>query len=317
MDIRKFIFALTGLVALTACSNEADEVTPGVTTEPQSGIPILLSCNVNQAEIITRASSGIQSTQLDRGEQVNVYITSTGATYNPKVYNINNSGAMAPVGNIFPYFPTNGSSVDVYALYPLAVTNATTSFSIQDNQDGSKAYKASDLMYGQPLDEYGNKRSIAPDQAAQMLTFKHLLSKVTVVLVSGQGDPNIANSTIQLCNIYKTIGINAAAGTLNTLHGEPGFVTITENGAGTRSCIIPPQAIGTGYFLKIRLTGGDVIYYSPDQSFNIESGKEYRFTVTVNQNQLKVKYSVEPWANTQDGLGNDNNVYAGKPAFNS
>ena len=92
---------------------------------------------------------------------------------------------------------------------------------------------------------------------------------------------------------------------------------MTSNGGTTAgvSAIIPPQSIGTKYFLKVRLAGGDVIYYSPQQTFDLESGKEYPFNMTINQDGLTVNYTVSDWLNTQDELGNANNVFTGEPSF--
>ena len=307
MKRTKFILIVTGLVLLTACSN--DEAQPST-----DGLPILLTSTV--CEQSTRASSGIQNTQLAEGEKVNVYITAVGggATYDPKTYNVNNEGELSPVGNVYPYFPTNGNSIDLYALYPSTVTNAVTKFTVSSNQDRQAQYKASDLMYGLHVDGDGNKQNIAPTSDKQTITFRHKLSKVTVQLISGTGSPTVTGATIQLCNVFTQVGFTPSSGAVGGTSGETGFVTVTEstsasgNSVSPVSAIIPPQTIGTGYFLKIRLTGGDVVYYSPSQSFDMESGKEYRFNVTINQNTISVNYTVSDWLNTQDVNGDDNNV---------
>jgi hypothetical protein len=47
----------------------------------------------------------------------------------------------------------------------------------------------------------------------------------------------------------------------------------------------------------------------------LESGKEYRFNMTINQDGLTVNYTVGDWLNTQDDQGNATNVYTGEPSF--
>ena len=313
MKTRDILSLFAAVALMTACSS-ADEVQPQ--GEPQSGTPIQLQSAVDG---LTRAGTSIQTNQLLTGEQVNVYITAPngGATYEPKVYRINTGGEMAPVGNIFPYFPTNGNGVDVYALYPVSVTNTTRDFTVQDDQDKQQQYKQSDLMFGTILDGDGNRMTVSPTATKQTVTFKHKLSKITVKLISGKGSPNIKNSEIQLCNVYKKIAFTPSSGALSALYGDPGYIKMTSNGAATAgvSAIIPPQTIGTGYFLKVRLTSGDVIYYSPQQSFDVESGKEYKFNMTINQDGLTVNYTVSDWLNTEDAQGNATNVFNGEPSF--
>ena len=324
MNIKQLFLGLTGVLLLAACSSADEEQPQAVTGEPQSGIPIMLTSVVDGPT--TRAGSSIQGNALLSGELVNVYITAPngGATYDPKVYKINTGGEMSPVGNIFPYFPTNGNSIKVTALYPQTVTSDTRTFTVESNQDKQVQYKLSDLMFGTILDDDGvSSKEVAPTDVKQTITFRHKLSKITVILKSGTGSPDTKNSEVQLCNVYKTIGFTPASGALGALSGDPDYVTMTTDGRSSSgvSAIIPPQSIGTGYFLKIRLAGksdtdsGDIIYYSPSQSFDVESGKEYKFTMTINQNGLTVDYTVSDWLNTQDDLGNANNVYTGQTEF--
>ena len=313
MKTRDILLVFAAFGMLTACNN-TDDVQPQ--SEPQSGTPIQL---MSAVEGLTRAGTSIQTNQLLTGEQVNVYIEAPdgGATYEPKVYRINTGGEMAPVGNIFPYFPTNGNGIQLYALYPIAVTKDTRTFEVQADQDKQQQYKQSDLMFGTILDGDGKMMTVEPTATKQVVTFKHKLSKITVKLISGKGSPVIKNSEIQLCNVYKKIGFTPSSGALSGLSGDPGYIKMTSNGGTTAgvSAIIPPQPIGTGYFLKVRLASGDVIYYSPQQTFDLESGKEYRFNMTINQDGLTVDYTVNDWLNTEDAMGNANNVYTGEPNF--
>lgn len=318
MKTKDIFIVLAALVLLPACSS-TDEVQPQ-TNEPQSGTPILLTSRVDG---VTRAGYNIQSTQLLSGEQVNVYITAVNnsVTYEDKVYKINAGGEMSPVGNIFPYFPTNSSDrVKVVALYPPAkATKTSLSFTVEDNQDKDPQYKQSDLMFGTILDGDGNMAEVARTSVKQTITFKHKLSKITVKLISGTGSPDIKDSEIQICNVYKKIGFTPSSGALGSLQDDRGYVKITSNGQNNNgvSAIIPPQTISTGYFLKIRLSGGDVIYYSPSQSFDVESGKEYKFTMTINQDGLTVDYTVEDWLNTVDSNSDPTNVFTGHTEFSN
>lgn len=329
---QSILLASAALLALASCSTDDANMQGG---EPRQGTPILLGSVVSAP--LTRASSGIQSTQLADNEQVNVYISEVGGSeYSPKVYTVNDGGNLSPLDNIYPYFPAGDKQLKIYALYPTTLTKDARRFTVRDDQDRQAQYKASDFMYGQLEDASGNVRSVAKTTDRQTLVFHHMLSKITVTLKSGEGSPNVAGAAVQLCGVFREIGFivnsETLAGHLSAGSQDEenrGYVTVTSattaNSAGVASsvsAVIPPQTIRDGhYFLKIRLKGsgdssvGDVVYYTPGQPFDLESGKEYKFNVTINQNGLKVDYTVAPWLSTQDDGGNDNNIYTGRASF--
>jgi len=303
----QLLFMASALILLTACNSNDDVATDG---EQQRQIPILLQAGMNGQ---TRASGDLQDNQFAKGSVINVYIKEklTGGQvattkYNPMTYTTTNaSGALSPQNNAYPYFPTNGRGVTILGLYPQTVNNATTTFSVQNDQKELANYRLSDLMAASlTINE--------PTTAVQTLTFQHLLCKITIQVVAGTGSPDIEGSTVTLYNVYRDIYFSGESGTLGAVHGTPATVAVTDDCSTPQSCIIPPQDIDPCRFFRIRLAKGDVIYYYNTQTLNFESGNEYKFVITVNQNNLEVSYTVSTWKDEDDG-SNVVNTHANLP----
>ena len=311
MDMKNLFIALLGLIALAACSNEADVAT----NENEGRVPIRLQCG---QKAITRATAEIQGSQFDPGEHVTVYITenNNGKTvYTPMVYQITgidavtNLGTMTPSGNIYPYYPTSGNSVKIQSLYPKSVTKSTTTFAVKYDQIEDGNYMASDLMYA----EIAEAESTTP---VQTLTYNHLLSKVSVQLVKGTGGPELSGASVQICDVDRAIAFSGETGVLGSSFSNQtyprGAVTVTGNsGSNVRSVIIPPQQRQPGKLIKILLASNDIIYYSLNQTMNFQSGHAYKFVITVNQNNLEVTHTVSDWNN----LEGEQNIYTDTPSF--
>lgn len=298
--MKKYLLYMASAVLLLSACNSSEEGSAAVDSQQQeTGIPILLQAGIKSQ---TRASNDLQNSMFEKGATINVYlkeITTGGqmvtTKYSPLVYTTTNyNGALSPQNNTYPYFPTNGRGVTVLAMYPSnVVNNASTTFSVESDQRGSIEYKRSDLMVA-------TDTIPTPTAAMQTLQFKHLMSKITIQVKSGTGNPDINNSSVTLYNVMREIYFTGANGTLGTLHGSTGTVSVTDDCSSPKSCIIPPQDIDPCRFFRIKLASKDVIYYYNTQTLNFLSGHEYKFVITVNQNSLDVSYTVSAWEN-EDG----------------
>lgn len=305
MKAKSLFIIIPALSLLSACSNDqaeeavlaASDVTVNLYGMPQS-----------QG---TRASQSIQNTRFDRGSQINVYInevipqglSATVPAYpQPLVYTVSNSttGAMTPVTATYPYFPKT-NSVNIVALYPSSVVYSSQSFEVANPQTTDEQYKASDFMFASAVADKQN-----PDVALQ---FQHKLSKVNVRLVSGTNSPVLTNATVTLLNVHRIATITASSGSVTGATGNPENILMSKNGVNPCACIIPPQTL-TGYIFQIVLPGGDNINYNMPGGITLESGCVYSFTITVNQHDVTVSYSVEAWEDGQQQAVEDRTVIA-------
>lgn len=181
------------------------------------------------------------------------------------------------------------------AIYPsedkqgTRLTKDIASLTVQDNQTKDEDYRISDFMY------YYDCWDRAIDDIVN-IPFEHRLSKITIVV-----KPNEVVSESELSSKVTYVSVRAKKTTqLNSLYPNgvsgndtwidafsSGSTTATYNPSGV-SCIIPPQTISEGEkFILIRLGGdGDFYYTAPEGGLKFESGKEYKFTVSLKDKNL-------------------------------
>ena len=270
-------------------------------------------------EVQTRNSHNLD-TQLKNGEQVHVWVDD--ATTDKELYADNTltagDGGVLTGGNTM-YFPETGNGVDIYAIHGNWGSTALTGFwgteqthtMAQDQRTGqaTDGYALSDLVYAKSTDVSRNGNPTTVN-----LTFTHLLSKVEVVLVRGDGYPNI--SKVEILNTKldakftpnKESEITARADgaidgtTLNAIEIDQ-TLTSKSNAAGTdeskknlNEAIIVPQTLASGTaFIRITTKEGvELIYRLPEET-TFAPATRYRYTITANLTGLEVTATITPW----------------------
>ncbi|MBQ8712709.1 MAG: fimbrillin family protein [Prevotella sp.] len=293
MQLKNLFFAAVAPLTFLACSS--DDTAPA--TAEATGTPILLSSSVGD---VTRAATNIQNDKLDQKTVVDVQIVDkndkgTGAptTYDLLKYQVTDAGGtLSPVKKINPYYPTSGSKVDIYAVYPEGNLDVGY-FEIQPTQLGKDAYKASDLMFAKVEDQEAQ-------QGAVKLNFKHLMSKVVVKLIKGPNGENIKKSTVNLLNIATKINL-AGRGQLGTVdEASRSTIQMSTDGSVTSAAIIVPQSVPKGVLIEVLLANNDIVNYETVQDVPFESGKVYTYNITVVESKLQVKTEVKDWIETED-----------------
>ncbi|OUP07607.1 hypothetical protein B5F34_10675 [Mediterranea sp. An20] len=260
----------------------------------------------------TRAASGIQGSAFDEGESVDIFITeaveadeSATTTYpQPLTYTTGTNGTMTPPTGGQPYFPTSGNGVNIYAYYPSgAVTDMGASgvaFTVKTDQSTDAAYKASDLMFGTAANPVSRQSSAIP------VTFRHLLSKITVNLTSGDGNPSLDGATVSLMNVRLDAQLTPSDGTVAEGTGtQDESVTVTTGTGG--SAIIPVQTVASGkQFIRVQLQTGGKLYYTLPQNATFQGGKVYTYNIKVNLTDLEVTSSITDWTTDGDYSGDSN-----------
>lgn len=294
------IFA-AALLTLAACNNE--NIT--IVDNPDTPVEIRLSSGI---EVQTRATTDIQGTAFDTDEKVDVFISeavaggqSATTTYEqPLTYTAGTNGALNIAEDSQPYFPSSGNGVNIYAVYPSGAHSKTT-FSIKSDQSTDADYKASDLMYGTAENPVSRTKSAVP------ITFKHLLSKVTVKLVAGNGltDTGLEGAKVELLGVKPDVPFTASDGTIGTAEGTATDVTVftATSSALEGSAVIAPQTLPEE-FVRVTLKDGGVLTGKLNDSSQpaLTSGNEYTYTIIVNLTSLAMTASITPWnPNTSEG----------------
>ena len=301
---KKVLYLITGLLLLplTACNN-ADE--GAQTAEQGEGlVPITLQTAV--MDLSTRAGQNIQSTLLEKNEEINVYINEiippegeAGASYSSKYeYKVSdNAGSLKPMSLSSPYYPLNSNHVAITAIYPKKMTNSLAQdFSVESDQRQTREYKLSDLMYSDNLSDQEKQTG------AITLIFNHLLCKVNVNLEMYHADnetPNNApleGSRIYLKDVLRTVSFNGKTGQISEASNS-GDIYVSSNGRYAASAIIVPQSIPSRNFIRIEMaTNKDVMNYTLPAPINFQAGKAYTFNIMVKQDAVIVgEYTIQDW----------------------
>lgn len=280
--------AIVAVAVMTGGCSSKDDV------QQDGCVPIRLSATVESSKAgHTRAGttgSTTQDTELLDGQTVAAYIKEKGGDWlaNPLACTVSGTdGDLTYSGNY--NYPMDGTPVTIYAVHPSSATSGNA-FTVSANQTDADNYAASDLCYSKTAD-YNRQ------EAKQLLTFSHVLSKIIVnVDVSGLGitpAPAVTNLMLwaktQTTMTYPT-GSNPDYSLSDA--STPGYIAMNVGGAA----IIPPQTTTAAGDVRITfdVAGIGPIAYEFPASTSFESNKEYTFTVNVGST-ITVTSSINPW----------------------
>lgn len=228
-----------------------------------------------------------------------------------------------PTGGEAMYFPSTGNGVNIYALHTNATwtgntfpTSELTHTVFQDQQCSvskpGEGYQGSDLVYAKLTNVERTKDEVK-------LTFKHLLSKIEVVLVHGAG--NFKISKVEILNTKLNAKFTpskendfsvTADGTItdnNPIMIDKGETAkdiaekTDDTGKVLNEAIIVPQELAAGTdFIRITTEEGGILTYSLPEAKTFEPGKKYRYTITVNLTGLTVTSKIEDWGKVGDPI---------------
>lgn len=220
------------------------------------------------------------------------------------------------------YFPPSGS-VDIYALhgnmtvdnaYPMsALTHTVAEDQRSAIATAGEGYQGSDLVYA----KLENVQRTPPTTIAT-LNFHHLLSKVEVVLIQGAGDGSFLQNitSLQVLNTQPTASFTldkatAADAVTVTASGTAFPISLdtdlsassAETDQVLNEAIIVPQTINSGTeFIRVQ-TAESTFTYDLANTTTFESGKKYKYIITVRETGLEVNSQISDWT---DGVGDDN-----------
>ncbi len=295
--MNRFPLVLAAMLFLTACTTDTTDVT---TDRQEAPVPIVFTVAADGD--VTRAGTALLSNLA--GKNVNVYMQATkpgtpsdvsvaisGLTADHAVYTVGTlSSGSYPLTNATTFYkPGAATAVSAYALYPTSAAptgyGESVSFTINTNQNSDANYEASDLCHASVV-------ALAGDNAlSASLAFHHLMAKVTVTvdnqLTSG------AITKVELLNVKPTLTFTPSTYTFSSssLTGltTSGSETITlyegsgiaVGNSGSFSCVIPPQTIAAGNFIRIT-KGGSSGIYDLGSSTTFYPGTNNQYTITVN-----------------------------------
>ena len=308
-----FYTMLAGISLLTvSCGNDDAQLVADEELVPIQICASFSGLQVDEENDVTRASKNMQDDYLTVGQRVNVYIEeivpeggSMAGNYGTDAVKFKVTGVgstddtwgLRPVSLSYPYYPTNKNHVKLFGLYPEEATRDMTTFTVKSDQSGDDNYRKSDLMYSNNVIDQAKTTESVP------MTFKHQLSKIYLELTYGGGTEEekarLDGTKVILYNVYLGVNIDASGDEL--IVGEPvttskGNITVTNNARYESQCILPPQQVRPGNFMKIRTGSGDILNFRLPQTMTFLPGYEYQFIINITQDNIRLEsFSIEDW----------------------
>lgn len=316
MKTKSFMTMAVAMLVFAGCSNDENEM------DNWNG-EIRLTSGI---EVQTRATHNLDEL-LKEGESVHIWVddakdpqatVSKENLYENNVLTVGVNGALSEGTTM--YFPQSGNKVNIYALHTNATLNGDAFPGIelthQVEQDqrstvtgSGKGYQGSDLVFAKSAGVERTSNVVS-------LTFAHLLSKIEVVLVAGDGLQANEIETVEILNTKlnakftpsKTAGFSVTAdGTTAPIMIDNGTTLASDvadkNKMVLNEAIIVPQTLTSGTkFIRITTTDGGVLTYSLEEEKTFAEKTKYRYIVTAKLTGLTVTSTISAW-----GKGTEDN----------
>lgn len=261
-------------LAMAGCSNDENEVMDNWNGE----IRLTSGLEVQQTE--TRGmTTDLQTTQIAQDNHVGFFINEevasgeTATTTTPNTdYTANGNGGFS---GTTVYFPQSGKDVNIYAYAPWKTDltlDGNYSFTVKADQSKDADYIASDLLWGQPMKlktgsttDYEPANPVARTKENVPVSFKHLLSKIEIELVAGDGltTDDFKGATLTVMNTLPGTSLTLSSGAISSASGTAADITVATYptdatpAAFTGSAIVVPQTIAKDTkFIKLNLKKG-------------------------------------------------------------
>lgn len=306
--MKKYLFMAAAALALTACSNDEN-----LLNDSNAPVEIRLSSSL---QVQSRATHGLD-TQIQAGHTVTVWVDENDNNANPELYNdeqqVAAGGALTSITGTTMYFPSSGNAVNIYAIHGnlddySTFWGAKQTHTVATDQTGtSNGYAASDLVYCKSTNVAKTKNTVN-------LVFKHLLSKVEVVLLQGAGNPGI--SKVEISNVKNSAeftpvkesdwDVIAAGNTADIIIDHDITATADKDtNPAINEAIIVPQTLAAGTeFIKVTTTEGGTLVYKLPAGTTFNPNYCYRYIITANLTGLKVSAAINPWNSADPETGN-------------
>lgn len=261
------------------------------------------------SEVQFGVSPRLQDEQIVSGQSLSFFVTRTGSVADEDQLYLNNRITANGVGGftyrIPMYYPSDGASVDFYALHPYAA-DATlenpVAFTVQPDQTIQVNYLNSDLLFG-------THSNVNPQNNAIPLTFYHKLSKFDFIIKTGTSGIDLNGLTgIQVLGTRPQTTINvlngnitAASGSVTPIqaYGEANVTGSAGNQTATGfTAIVVPQTVAGAEPLFNIVIGGTTYTFTQETDYALLGGKKYIVTLDITDLTINIDGSqIEDWEN--------------------
>ncbi len=281
------ILSLFLLPALLAACTQKDKGMSGVGTSDL--VPVRINAGID-----TKAHDA----QWDENDAIGLaMLVDDGAEVYNDVYNYHyissaGQGLFEPASDgMTVYFPQDGSEVTFRSYYPY-YPSLGTDMVVPINVTNQRILSEIDLMTA----EHISGRSKTDPEVH--LRFHHRLSKLIFVIDTQNGDDFISPDDLTLTiKGMKTTGDYELLGEkLNTDDNSIKDITVPEgDDPANRTAIVLPRVASEGVSFVFTGSNGETYTAHMHDTLNLQSGYQYTFRITLQQTEVTVSATVEPW----------------------
>lgn len=265
MYFKSLIFALTGALMITACSNEIEEQ---LAENGKNGQNVKFSIGVENLSR-TAIADGTLVTSFEPNDEIGIFAydgeklvsSNVKYTYNGSEWTSENAIAAQ-----------DGVKLSYYAYYPYdaSVTNPA---SIKDtvSADQTAGFGKNDMLSARNTEAAAGATNIS-------LNFAHAMAMVQVSLM--EGTTSDANATVTLQSILPVTSVNAKDGSVTAASGASVGVAMKKAAESlTYRAVVPEQTIKAGSKLLTIVAGGKTFDVTFNEDVEYERGKLLQITV--------------------------------------
>ena len=287
--MRKLLMFTAAIAMLFSCSES-----PIPEPEPQPE-PKPEKWAINISTNITKATD----TAFENGDKVGIYVVNVPDALKANGNHADNIGfSYSGIWNTSTpiFWKDETTKADFYCYYPYTSSIASIDalpFAVKADQSNMENYKSSDFLWGKSA-------AVTPTPNAVNITVKHILSKIVVNLVAGNGysDQDMQSASVTICGLKTQASINLATGEA-TATGEP--EDITPNTANNQiSALVIPQSVADTDLIKVTI--GEKTYVLK-QSLEFKPGKQHTCTITVERYNQGINIGITGWETDDDDFG--------------
>jgi len=189
------------------------------------------------------------------------------------------------------YFKDSKTNVDIYGYSPYAFPDSVRKWEVEIAKDQSEATAYSDADF-----LWGKATNVSPTSDKINIAFSHRMANLHISLEEGTGfsEGEWASTQISavLKNFVHTSQIDLATGSVVPV-GEATTAGLVPYKNGDEFwVIVPPQVLASGKnFLSVSV-GGFPCNFGKSEDLDLEQGRQYNFTFTVNKTSQNGVYEM-------------------------
>ena len=279
------------LVLLAFCFFSCDEFIKVVIPddpdpEPVVEVPVLLRSLVQDGEFVQGDCVGVYMSTYLNGKHVDLKAKGNHVDNNKFQYD----GAGNWRSENIIYFKDEETPTDFYAYYPYTTVNDATrhDISVATDQSVEDNYKGADFLWGRTM-------GCIPSSDIVDITLHHVMSKAVIVLKAGNGftEEELVSKepTVRFLNVICNATFNLGTGCVDLDAATKSLIPYCSSALEHRAILLP-QSVENQDIIEVKV--GEAVY-KLRKTMDLEGGKEYTFTVTVQRTEAGVNVGVSSW----------------------